>query len=487
MTESGAPSTPRRSGGRTCHLCGREISAGYDLLGGPICNPCYSRLRRHPATCPSCGHTKVLAFHNDSGDIVCAACAGVPARFACKSCGSEEQLTGSHCGPCRLADRARSVLSREDDTLHPDLVSLYTHLLSAPDKRSVTRWLSKEPIAAMLRAMASGQVPISHEGVNRFPQSRRVNYFRQLLISSGTLPPIDVRLNEFEIYAKSFLSAIPPSNAAILGRYHRWHVLRRLRQQSMLEPLSQSVLDKRRGELRAFSGFLSWVDRQGVSLATINQAHIDYFVANVGTGNNALRAFVSWACANGHAIGIEVPINKRFSPAAAMSADELWQAVDHLLVDETIEMAARVAGLFILLYAQPLADCVRLRRSDVVFTDQGVAVRFASEPIQLPDPVAKLVRRYVEMPSGRAIYRNSETNWLFGGLLPSSRVTEAHLGKIVASAGVPPRLAKEAAMRQLATSLPARVVADAIGVSVGTASKWSRTSGGTWNDYPGLR
>lgn len=339
----------------------------------------------------------------------------------------------------------------------------------------------------MLRAMASGQVPISHDGVNRFPQSRRVNYFRQLLISSGTLPPIDVRLNEFEIYAKSFLAAIPPSNAAILGRYHRWYVLRRLRQQSMLEPLSQAVLDKRRGELRAFSGFLSWVDRQGVSLATINQAHIDYFVANVGTGNNALRAFVSWACANGHAIGIEVPINKRFSPAAAMSADELWQAVDHLLVDETIEMAARVAGLFILLYAQPLAACVRLHHSDVVLTDQGVAVRFASEPIQLPDSVAQLVRRYVEMPSGRAIYRNSETNWLFGGLLPSSRVTAAHLGKIVSGAGVPPRLAKEAAMRQLATSLPARVVADAIGVSVGTASKWSRMSGGTWNDYPGLR
>ena len=67
-----------------------------------------------------------------------------------------------------------------------------------------------------------------------------------------------------------------------------------------------------------------------MTLRPINQAHIDYFVANVGTGNNALRAFVSWACANGHAFGIEVPINKRFSPAAAMSADGLWQAADLL-------------------------------------------------------------------------------------------------------------------------------------------------------------
>lgn len=147
-------------------------------------------------------------------------------------------------------------------------------------------------------------------------------------------------------------------------------------------------------------------------------------------------------------------------------------------------MAARVAGLFILLYAQSLAACVRLRRSDVVFTDQGVAIRFASEPIQLPDSVAQLVHRYLEMPSERAIYRNTETNWLFGDLLPSSRVTETHLGRIVASTGVPPRLAKEAAMRPVATSLRARVVADAIGVAVGTTSKWSRTSGG-W-DVEGL-
>lgn len=114
-----------------------------------------------------------------------------------------------------------------------------------------------------------------------------------------------------------------------------------------------------------------------MTLRPINQAHIDYFVANVGTGNNALRAFVSWACANGHAFGIEVPINKRFSPAAAMSADGLWQAADRLLVDETVEMAARVAGLFILLYAQSLADCVRLRHSDVVLTDGRRPARVA--------------------------------------------------------------------------------------------------------------
>lgn len=54
-------------------------------------------------------------------------------------------------------------------------------------------------------------------------------------------------------------------------------------------------------------------------------------------------------------------------------------------------------------------------------------------------------------------------------------------------AGLQPRQAREAAMRQLSSSLPARVVADTLGGSIQAAARWSQLSGGTWKDYPGLR
>lgn len=476
-----------RSASGTCHLCRRSISRGYELLGGRICNPCYSRLRRHPGTCPSCGHIKVLAFHDATGAIVCTECAGVPARFACKSCGSEEQLTGSQCGPCRLTERAHTLLACADGTLHPDLTSLHAHLLSAPDKRSVIRWLKKEPIFETLRAMASGDLPISHDTINRIPPSRRVSYFRQLLVSAGTLSPIDVHLNDHEMRVDAFLASLPPAHAAVIGRYHRWHVLRVLRRKAEREPLRRSTTERCRRELRVISAYLSWLDTQGISLDAVHQPDLDYYVTNVATGDVPLKAFLNWAHANHLGSAVEMASRRPSTPASPMSVDELWTTVDRLAADETIEMTARIAGLFILLYAQSLATCVRLRQTDVTVTDSTVSVTFASDPIEMPPPVAQLVRRYLEAPARRAIYRTAESNWLFGGLLPTSHITEAHLSRILSNAGIAPRLAKEAAMRQLATALPARIVADTIGVSIGTASKWSRTSGGVWKDYPDLR
>lgn len=116
-----------------CDSCGSDVPARYQLLDQRICNTCYSRLRRHPGVCPGCGQAKVLAFHDQSRRIVCAACAGALQRFGCKTCGSEIQLTGSQCGTCRLSDRLQELLADETGRTHPGLVCLRDHLLTARD------------------------------------------------------------------------------------------------------------------------------------------------------------------------------------------------------------------------------------------------------------------------------------------------------------------------------------------------------------------
>jgi hypothetical protein len=53
--------------------------------------------------------------------------------------------------------------------------------------------------------------------------------------------------------------------------------------------------------------------------------------------------------------------------------------------------------------------------------------------------------------------------------------------------GVPPRAARHAAMLQLARQVPAAVLADILGIDVGTTTAWTARAGGTWHRYPAQR
>jgi hypothetical protein len=93
----------------------------------------------------------------------------------------------------------------------------------------------------------------------------------------------------------------------------------------------------------------------------------------------------------------------------------------------------------------------------------------------------------MEDPNSRAIYRAPDSDWLFEGLMPTTHVSAEYLRILLLNAGINPSQAKSAALRQLTTALPARFVADTIGISVDTASRWAQQSGGTWKDYPSIR
>jgi len=469
-----------------CHLCRRTITTGYELLGGTICNPCYSRIRWSATVCPRCRHMKVLAFHDSEGLIVCAGCAGEPSRFACKTCGSEEQLTGSQCGRCRLKDRAASLLSRDDGTIHPGLVGLYHHFLAAPDPRTVTRWMKHPPIEETLHHMAQGRLPINHQSLDTLPQTHRVRYFRQVLISAGTLPPIDIHLHAYEIYSAQFINDAPPHQAPILRRYQRWYVLRVMRRASAKAPTTANTLNSRREELRTIAAFLTWLDNQNQTLETVSQAHIDQYFATPTGITRDLSTFIKWACRQ-H-LASEISLTRRRSvTGTAASHEELWNKVEFLLNDESIARDVRITGLFLLLFGQQVINTVRLKRSDVEITGSKASVRFGGDAIDLPPALFSLVAEQLQAPTSRHIYHQADTDWLFYGLVPTQHVTPSHMIRGLAAVGISVRPYRRAAMLQLAAALPVSVVADTLGLSVETATQWAQRSGHTWGDYPELR
>lgn len=472
--------------GLECHLCSRAITSGYELLGGTICNPCYSRIRRSATACPRCQEIKVLAFCDEVGAAVCAGCAGEPARFACKDCGSEVQLTGSQCGRCRMKDRATALLSQDNGTVHPGFKGLYQHFLATPDPRTVTRWISHSPIKETLRSMAQGQLPISHMSLDQLTQTHRVRYLREVLVSAGTLPAQDMQLHAYEVYSSKFISAIPPNQASIISRYQRWYVLRIMRRSSAQTPTSVHALNRRRAELRAIAAFLTWLDNQGHCLETATQAHLDHYFATTTDTATVLSTFIRWAHEQHLASEIDPP-RKPSRPGTAASHEELWDKVEFLLHDDSTERDVRIIGLFLLLFGQRVTNTVRLKHSDVEVSGPKVSVRFGTDAIELPPALATLVLAQLQMPTSRYIYHRPEISWLFNGLIPGQHITPNHITMRLSEAGIKARPFRQAAMLQLAAAIPVSVLADTLGMSVYTAAQWAQRSGHTWNDYPAIR
>jgi hypothetical protein len=77
--------------------------------------------------------------------------------------------------------------------------------------------------------------------------------------------------------------------------------------------------------------------------------------------------------------------------------------VRRLLHDDTLDPADRVAGLLILLFAQPLARIARLTVDQIVDHDGHVSLLPGTSPVQLPPPVDELVLTMRQRRHGYAV------------------------------------------------------------------------------------
>jgi hypothetical protein len=68
--------------------------------------------------------------------------------------------------------------------------------------------------------------------------------------------------------------------------------------------------------------------------------------------------------------------------------EERWHQAKRLLHDDTIDTADRVAGLFLLLYAQRLATISRHNVDDIETNDAAIELHFGSIPITMPEPLS---------------------------------------------------------------------------------------------------
>ena len=137
-----------------------------------------------------------------------------------------------------------------------------------------------------------------------------------------------------------------------------------------------------------------------------------------------------------------------------------------------------------LLYAQRLAAISRLTLDDIDTSGDTVELRLGTVPVMLPEPLATLVRDLVATRHGHAATGDHGTSqWLFPGGQPGRPVSADRLGERLRLLGIRPGQARSTALFQLATELPAAVLARMLGIHIKVAVQWQHVSAGDWTSY----
>ncbi|MFD5445995.1 hypothetical protein [Streptomyces tendae] len=92
-----------------------------------------------------------------------------------------------------------------------------------------------------------------------------------------------------------------------------------------------------------------------------------------------------------------------------------------VLNDDSLPLRARIAAALVLLYAQPVTRIVRLTANDVIDDGTTVTVRLGDPPSPLPEPVASLMRAYVQSCRHLPYAGSRSSQWLFPDASPASR------------------------------------------------------------------
>lgn len=171
-------------------------------------------------------------------------------------------------------------------------------------------------------------------------------------------------------------------------------------------------------------------------------------------------------------------------PSGVIDTEARWEQARWLLHDDTVKPEDRVAGLLVLLYAQWPAAISRLTLDHVDLDEHEVRLRLGREPVVVPEPLAGLVRQVVASRRGHAAIGDPGTSrWLFPGGQPGRPISSYQLGERLRQHGLRPGQARSTALFQLATDLPAALLARMLGIHIAVAVAWQRAAAGDWTTY----
>ncbi len=462
----------------SCSICRQRGPCGISRRTGmPWCYLCQQRRSR----CTSCGEVEPVC----SGTLEepqCERCTEPAFRADCATCEGRPRAGG--CPACRLDRRLKELLSGPDGTIPAALQPLHD-ALAGSEPPTTLRWLTRRTVSTYLADVACGRRQLSHEELDALVQSPSVAHLRSVLVATAALPSRDEYMARLERLLDELLAArADPAERQLLQRYALWHLLARLRRRSNGNAITYEQLNAVRQQVLAAISLLDWLAGEGLTLTTCRQGDLDRWLAGPGAVNHHHPGnFVRWA-ANEGACNLVFPSTRWQGPTGALDNEARWAAARRLLDDATIDVSDRVAGLFVLLYAQKATTVSRLTTDQLESADGVVRLRFGRAPIVLPDQLADLVAQLMVDHHGHAVIgAGGSSPWLFPGGRPGRPISADHLRQRLKALCIQPRQARNTALFQLATELPAALLARLLGIDITAAIAWQRISSGDWMTY----
>ncbi|MDR2565259.1 MAG: hypothetical protein LBC97_04210, partial [Bifidobacteriaceae bacterium] len=364
------------------------------------------------------------------------------------------------------------------------LKPVFDEMTASHRPQNALTWLTRPPNIGppLLRAMARGEVEISHATFEALPSDKSRNWLRDLLVAVGVLEPYNAGIARMEAWLPGRLAPLAPTEAKTVSRYARWRIIRDLRRQADRREITNAMVNNARHRVTAAVELAEWAARRGSSTAELDQALLEQYLSAYPRRRGAAHTFVAWLHGTGVNRSLRMAPRSPATPEVTLSDAERWEAVDLLLHDDTIRLYARVGGLFTLLFAQPLTRIVHMRASQARVEQEKTTVAFDATPIEMPEPLDRLIAEHMAR-RGHSTYVAQDNGWLFPGGIPGKPMATENIRAELANRGIRSFDCRKGALFALAARIPAPVLADLIGIHPNTAVKWAALSARDWAGY----
>jgi hypothetical protein len=359
--------------------------------------------------------------------------------------------------------------------MRPGIEPVFNALVRQPGT-SLLYWLNRRPARlTVLRTLAAGSGPVTHDTLDGLRPAKVVDNLRMHLVAGGALPARDEQLAALERWLEARTAQVPdPESRRVLQAYVTWHLLRRLRRFSRRRPVSQAQVHGVRAYVTQVVRLLNWLHTQDVALSTCTQDLLDAWLDDYPARGPRVHGFLAWTSRNGHTRQLNVDLPAPTFTGQLIAQDTRWQLVNRLIHDDEIPVSDKAAGLLALLFAQDLSRIVALTTKHVEVTKDMVLLRLGQVPAQMPPPLDDYIRT---LHAHAMATDTAGERWLLPGRFPAQHLSRSQLARRLHPLGIRPRMARNTALVELASELPAVMVSRLLGVHQSTADSWKRIGG----------
>jgi hypothetical protein len=258
---------------------------------------------------------------------------------------------------------------------------------------------------------------------------------------------------------------------------------------SRTRPFTPAAGNWLRTRVRATLNFLTWLDEQHLTLATVTQAKIDQWLTATPTYSTyAAREFLHWARQHHLTSDVTIPKKPHHHSLAPITEDDRWTQLRRCLHETTLPTDVRAAGALVLLFGLPVSRITTLQHHDINIDPDGTNwLQMAHHQLPLPAAVAALLRDQRDHDTGAAILARDQHRWLFPGGLPGRPARDSLYRTLHAHLPVHLHRARSAALAALATDIPAAVLAHLLDLNINTAIAWANYAQHDWSTYLAAR